>query len=316
MSKLFLVEKKSLDLKSRRIAVVIAVHNRIAFTRRCLDSLRLSSIENEVVPIVIDDGSTDETRKIIREEYPEVIILNGDGNLWFGGATQLGIDTILNSGIHYDYIMTLNNDTFLNEGALDSMVIASAGIMVVAACYLEEDTGKVSSSGFKWRTTRGLIGATWLPEWAEVPPRSFIPVDEVATTVTLFPIHLLRKASSINLRLHPHNRYDVLLSSAVRKAGGKFLVSTEVLAKHIFGVEMRNRSCRYQNFREFWHEAFCDPLKVNYLPGSLDSIWKSAPNLLQAVMITIRKLVLFFGQLLYVALKTMYLYMKGRRTVN
>lgn len=313
MSQIVPAKMVSHDVKSKRIAVVIAVHNRIAFTRRCLDSIRLSSLAHEVVPIVVDDGSLDGTSKVIEKEYPEARVLNGNGTLWFGGATQLGIDTILNSETHYDYIMTLNNDTFLNEGALDLMVVASAEKIVVAACYMEEDTGKLSSSGFAWKMRRGLVGVTWLSDWAEVPPCSFIPVYAVATTVTLFPIHFLRQASPVNLHLHPHNRYDVLLSSAVRAAGARFVVSTEVLASHIFGGGARSCSCRDQTLREFWQGAFSDPIKVNYLPGLIDSIWHSAPNFLQATLPIARKLGLFIAQLTYVTLNDFTMKTTGLR---
>jgi len=36
--------------------------------------------------IIVDDGSSDRTAEEVAENYPEVTILEGDGNLWWTGA--------------------------------------------------------------------------------------------------------------------------------------------------------------------------------------------------------------------------------------
>jgi len=36
--------------------------------------------------IVVDDGSSDRTAEEAAKNYPKVIILQGDGNLWWTGA--------------------------------------------------------------------------------------------------------------------------------------------------------------------------------------------------------------------------------------
>ena len=42
-----------------RIAAIIAVHNRLEFTQKCLSSLSSASNNHEVTVILVDDGSTD-----------------------------------------------------------------------------------------------------------------------------------------------------------------------------------------------------------------------------------------------------------------
>ena len=64
------------------VFVVIAVHNRRVITSQCLEKLQKQSY-NPVKIIVIDDGSTDGTAEMIRKDYPNVIILIGDGNFWW-----------------------------------------------------------------------------------------------------------------------------------------------------------------------------------------------------------------------------------------
>ncbi|OKL38804.1 glycosyltransferase family 2 protein [Pontibacter flavimaris] len=89
------------------IYLVIPVFNRKSFTRECLLSLKRGTNQNYKV-IVVDDGSTDGTADMLREEFPEVETLFGDGNLFWTASVNMGIKHALQLGA--DYVMTLNND--------------------------------------------------------------------------------------------------------------------------------------------------------------------------------------------------------------
>jgi GT2 family glycosyltransferase len=73
------------------IFIVIPVHNRRDFTRECLLSLRKQTYKNFKV-IIVDDGSMDGTGDMIEKDFPEVIPLKGDGELWWTGATNMGVE--------------------------------------------------------------------------------------------------------------------------------------------------------------------------------------------------------------------------------
>ncbi|CAA6693604.1 MULTISPECIES: glycosyltransferase family 2 protein [unclassified Lentimonas] len=280
-----------------KIAVIIAVHDRLELTRRCLDCLSHSQTVHDLEIIVIDDGSTDDTEAWISGNRPEVTILKGDGNLWFGGATQMGIDYVLNSKNPADYILTLNNDTFPNPGAIDTMVAFSDACTVVAAAYHEEDTGRETSSGFLWNFKRGLIGLTETPLWSSSLTSS-IEVDAVATTATLIPSNLLARVKSISLRLHPHNRYDALLSAHLRDVGARFIVPKELLFSHLYGEGTRYVSCRQMSFFEFWKSRFSNPILVSYFPGQMHLNFFAAPNKFMGIFRCSYLLVIFITQAL------------------
>ena len=72
------------------IYVVIPVHNRKDFTRNCLLSLQKQSFQAFEV-VIVDDGSTDGTAEMLREEFPELPVLKGDGNLWWTASVNMGI---------------------------------------------------------------------------------------------------------------------------------------------------------------------------------------------------------------------------------
>lgn len=78
------------------VAILIPVFNKLKLTIKCLESLiplidpeKLRSYRAYIV--VIDDGSSDGTADWISRNYPELILLKGDGNLWWSGGINMGV---------------------------------------------------------------------------------------------------------------------------------------------------------------------------------------------------------------------------------
>lgn len=96
------------------ISIIIPVFNGISFTKVCLKSLfdQISTTESPDADfniIVVDDGSKDGTAKWIRNNYPSVHLLYGDGSLWWSGGINMGVNYALKE-LNSDYILWWNND--------------------------------------------------------------------------------------------------------------------------------------------------------------------------------------------------------------
>jgi GT2 family glycosyltransferase len=102
------------------LCVVIPVHNRKKFTYECLRSLEKQNLLADFT-IVVDDGSTDGTAQMIATNYPEVIVLHGDGNLFWTASINKGIRYALDLGAKY--VLTLNNDTLAPPDFLEKMML-------------------------------------------------------------------------------------------------------------------------------------------------------------------------------------------------
>jgi N-acetylglucosaminyl-diphospho-decaprenol L-rhamnosyltransferase len=97
--------------------VVIVSYRSCELLRRCLDSLRLYPPQGAMKVTVVDNASGDGTVEMIRGEYPEVDLVASPANLGFAAATNLGARR---GGARY--LLLLNPDTAVTEGALDTVL--------------------------------------------------------------------------------------------------------------------------------------------------------------------------------------------------
>ncbi|MEZ9642902.1 glycosyltransferase family 2 protein, partial [Vibrio cyclitrophicus] len=96
------------------ISVVIPLYNKEDSVKRTLDSLLYQLDSNDEV-IVIDDGSTDNSKSIIKNLFDERVVLIEKENGGVSSARNLGI---LKS--RYNYIALLDADDILLPGAIDT----------------------------------------------------------------------------------------------------------------------------------------------------------------------------------------------------
>jgi GT2 family glycosyltransferase len=141
-------------MSDSRILIIILCYNGIELTRACLQSLRGLASPADV--LVVDNASSDGTAAIVRQEFPEVSVLETGANLGYAGGNNVGLKVALEQG--YDFALLLNNDTEVAsdfvahlEAACDAdPTIAVAGPKV----YYFDEPGRIYSAGGRidWRT--------------------------------------------------------------------------------------------------------------------------------------------------------------------
>jgi GT2 family glycosyltransferase len=177
------------------LCIVIPVFNRLRFTRDCIESL-----ENQTVPadkvIIVDDGSTDGTEEVLNQLYPDVVVLRGDGNLFWTASINMGIRHALLLGA--DKVMTLNNDTIASNTFVENMLKGSKlkPDALIGALDVDSETKKPYYGGeilnWTWSTSRYLLDCLskeqqkGLHECSLFPARGLLIPKIVLETIGLF----------------------------------------------------------------------------------------------------------------------------------
>lgn len=103
-----------------KVYVVIVTYNAMKWIGNCQKSLLNSTIP--VTIIVVDNASSDETIGLIKEQYPEVVLIENKTNLGFGAANNIGIKKAYEQGA--DYVFLLNQDAWVEPDTIEKLVLA------------------------------------------------------------------------------------------------------------------------------------------------------------------------------------------------
>jgi len=110
-----------------RLSIIVLSWNTKELLKQCLASLEkeIQTVGRTEI-IVVDNGSGDGTPQIVKTAFPKVKLIENKENLGFAKGNNLGIKAARGK-----YIMLLNSDTIVKEGALTALV-----------AYLEEHPGE------------------------------------------------------------------------------------------------------------------------------------------------------------------------------
>ena len=128
--------------------IVIPTWNRSQDLQECLSSVRRQSYAN-LRTVVVDNGSTDDTREVVRREFPDVDLIALRNNEGAAVASNAGFQHALDRGAAY--ALRLDSDTVLASDFLRRLVDVaetdeSIGGLVGTVFYYHEP-GSVWSMG-------------------------------------------------------------------------------------------------------------------------------------------------------------------------
>ena len=109
---------------NKRVLVIVVTYNGMPWLERCLGSVIPNLTGNLQTDVyVLDNDSTDGSADFIQSHFPQVHLVRSAENLGFTGGNNLGFQYALEHG--YDYVYLLNQDAWLEEGALEKLVAAA-----------------------------------------------------------------------------------------------------------------------------------------------------------------------------------------------
>lgn len=110
-----------------KVTALLACHNRRDTTLRSLAAYFNQDVATNIAldAVLVDDGSSDGTGEAVRESFPSVEVVRGDGTLFWAGAMAIAEARALAHAP--SYLFWLNDDVVLDPDALRKLLaVASA----------------------------------------------------------------------------------------------------------------------------------------------------------------------------------------------
>ena len=157
-----------------KVFVVTACHNRKELTSQLANTLLMQTYK-DVVFLLVDDGSTDGTAEAVKNIFNNTIVLQGDGNLWWGGAMHKAYKWLLDhigNGVNDDDVVFFTNDDSVYEKDY-----IERGLKVLA----EHESTMVTGSGYSLHTGERFDGS-FLSKYNDIILMEENNYGEIATT--------------------------------------------------------------------------------------------------------------------------------------
>lgn len=150
------------------VSIIIVNWNTKALLRECLESIDVQTRGISYEIIVVDNASADHSGTMVREEFPEVILIENTDNRGFAAANNQGLAKA--SG---RYILLLNSDTLVIENAITKTVgFADLNPRYgVVGCQVWEDDVTIQETCFLFHSPWNMFCVT--AGLSKLFPRSF-----------------------------------------------------------------------------------------------------------------------------------------------
>jgi GT2 family glycosyltransferase len=127
------------------VSVVIPTYEGVSMLRPCLAALQAQTlVEHET--IVVDNASSDSTRELVREQFPEVRLVELEANVGFGVAVNAGARIAAG-----EYLALLNNDTLPRRDWLAELVACAkrhpAAASIAPKILRRDDSAVIDGAG-------------------------------------------------------------------------------------------------------------------------------------------------------------------------
>jgi len=202
------------------------VFNRLSLTQRMVECLRAQRADEPIETVVVDDGSTDGTAAYLAAQS-DITVLNGNGNLWWGGAIQRALDKVLPRAAEGDWIAFVNDDTEIGPDFIAELVQTARSTAPSAVGSVIRDLApphRLLSLGAVIDARR-IVTRDRFTAGIDNPGDTPIPIDALSGRGVLYPAAALRAVQGMRPGRLPHYLADYELSLRVRRAGWRLLVS-------------------------------------------------------------------------------------------
>ena len=231
---------------SAKLYILLPVHNRRAITEKFIDCLVTQSFSNYHL-ILIDDGSTDGTDLLVKAKVDKLTIIKGQGNWWWAGSLQQGINWLKPKDIDdTDIVVFMNDDVVFESNFLQTAVkLLDEQDGLLLPQVFNQETEQIEESGVR----------ADLRKLTFVVAKSPIEINCLPTRGLFMRMSTLRKVGNFYPRLLPHYLSDYEFTIRAHKLGFSLNTSPKLL------ISFDEEASGFRNFeglslREFLRRYF------------------------------------------------------------
>lgn len=251
-----------------KIAVILPVHNRKDVTLKCLNTLHgFRSDKYHLHFVVVDDGSMDGTEDAIKESFPEVVIVKGDGNLWWAGGVNRGFEYV-QKHVACNFILLMNDDSNFNQNTLHILYdyLSKISNVCASAIALNEGTNKIYCAGHAMNGK--FFNCLPLYQGCEMNNTMLevIECDSLSSRFVLMPFEIINKVGLFDNKKFPHAYSDIDYFLRAKARGytnvvlSKSIVTTSINASYM-RYSFANMG-RIQYIKSFFSNRYGNNLKT------------------------------------------------------
>lgn len=216
--------------KKTSIAAILTCHNRKEKTLKSLSNLMVQQglEEYELAIYLVDDGSTDGTSNAVKQHFPKVKIIRGDGTLYWNGGMRVAFAKAMEEG--YDYYLWLNDDTNLYKDALKKLIetenLAKDNDIIVTGTVIDPKTSEENYGGRRQKD--------------RLHPLTFLLVEKSDTAqisdtfngnVVLIPKSVTNKIGNIDIKFSKQHNGDIDYGLRAKYAGFETWVTPGIIGE-------------------------------------------------------------------------------------
>jgi len=220
------------------ISVIIPVRNRKKITQNILVQLykQISQIDDQIYKInivVVDDNSRDGTSEMIIDQFPEVHLIQGDGNLWWTGAIVQGMKYAVEK-LNTHYILWLNDDIYLSENFIEKVLELCSNDKFKDSIYggLVRD-----NTYYNWIVYSGSIKKQPVQLMDNFSESDILEVDALNGNIVIIPKEIVEKIGFPDQKRFQHYGGDYEFSYRAKSFGFKVLLCNQLIAKTDYTID-------------------------------------------------------------------------------
>jgi GT2 family glycosyltransferase len=238
-----------------KIIALATCHNRCKLTLRSIKSILEQSLPSEcsLEICLVDDGSIDGTGDAIRKTFPNVKILEGDGNLYWAGGMCFGWDNYVQNQ-DMDYLLVFNDDIELFPNSIIKLLEAAVEV-TASGTDAYAISGAFRVPGSAQIAYGGVVRDSWWHRlrFKKIRPVGFIQdCDTLNMNLALISSQALNKVGFFS-RDFTHAGADFDFGLRLRQAGGRVILAKDYMGECNINSTRGTSAELGISFKERWH---------------------------------------------------------------